>query len=47
MTGRLEGKPAAENDLRIKLGIGHGIVQSFRAPEWRILAGVELFGRAQ
>lgn len=44
MTGRLEGTGAGRH-LRVKLGIGHAIVQSFGAPEWRILAGVELFGR--
>jgi hypothetical protein len=44
LTGRLE--PTSDRPhLRIKLGIGHGIVQNFGAPEWRILAGVELIGQ--
>jgi hypothetical protein len=43
LTGRLE--PTSDRPhLRVKLGIGHGIVQHFGAPEWRILAGVELIG---
>jgi hypothetical protein len=46
MTGRLEGTGTGKH-MRIKLGVGHGIVQSFGVPEWRILAGVELFGRTQ
>jgi hypothetical protein len=44
LTGRLEqtgGKP----HLRFKLGIGHGVVQSFGAPQWRVLVGVELIGQ--
>jgi hypothetical protein len=42
LTTRLErtGYPA-----RFKLGVGHGIVQHFGAPEWRVLFGVELFGQ--
>jgi hypothetical protein len=31
--------------LRLRIGIGHGIVEHFGAPEWRILAGAELFGQ--
>jgi OmpA-OmpF porin, OOP family len=39
LTARLErtGSP-----LRFKLGGGHGFVQHFGAPEWRVLFGVEL-----
>jgi len=44
LTGRLE-PTSYRPHLRIKLGIGHGIVQHFGAPEWRILAGVELIGQ--
>lgn len=44
LTGRLE-RIGDKRHLRFKLGIGHGLVQSFGAPEWRILAGVELAGQ--
>jgi hypothetical protein len=44
LTGRLEGTGDGRH-LRIKMGIGHGFVQQFGAPEWRILFGVELFGQ--
>jgi len=43
LTGRLE-RTGDRPHLRFKLGIGHGFVQHFGAPEWRILVGVELFG---
>jgi hypothetical protein len=41
LTGRLE-RTSDRPHPRIKVGIGHGLVQHFGAPEWRILAGVEL-----
>lgn len=44
LTTRLERTGAARN-LRIKLGVGHGFIQSFGAPEWRVLFGVEVFGQ--
>lgn len=44
MTARWERTGQGRN-LRMKLGIGHGIVQRFGAPEWRVLAGVEFYGR--
>jgi hypothetical protein len=43
-TGRLE-RTGDRPHLRIKIGVGHGIVEHFGAPEWRILAGVELLGQ--
>lgn len=43
LTGRLEETGAGRN-LRIKLGIGHALVQNFGAPQWRIVFGVEVFG---
>jgi hypothetical protein len=43
LTGRLE-RTGDGPQVRIKLGAGHGIVQHFGAPEWRVLFGVELFG---
>jgi hypothetical protein len=44
LTARLE-KAGTKSNLRIKLGIGHGIVQSFGAPEWRVLVGIEVLGQ--
>jgi hypothetical protein len=44
LTGRLE-RTGDKPHLRLKVGIGHGIVQHFGAPEWRILAGVEFVGQ--
>jgi hypothetical protein len=43
LTGRFEGTGTGRK-LRIKLGIGHALVQSFGAPQWRFVCGVELFG---
>jgi len=43
LTGRLEGRGTGRN-LRIKLGIGHALVQNFGAAQWRIVFGVEMFG---
>ena len=45
LTGRLE-RPGDGPHLRFKLGIGHGLVQSFGVPAWRILFGVELVGQS-
>ena len=44
LTGRLE-RTGSRSNLRIRLGVGHGIIQSFGAPEWRVLVGVEVFGQ--
>jgi len=41
LTGRLE-RASDRPHLRFKAGGGHGIVQHFGAPEWRVLVGVEL-----
>jgi hypothetical protein len=43
LTGRFERTGTGRN-LRIKLGVGHAIVQNFGAAQWRIVCGVELFG---
>jgi hypothetical protein len=43
LTGRLEQNGTGRN-LRIKLGVGHALVQNFGAAQWRIVFGVELFG---
>jgi hypothetical protein len=44
LTGRLERNGAGPH-LRIKAGVGHGIVQHFGAPEWRAVFGIELFNQ--
>jgi hypothetical protein len=43
LTGRFERTGTGRN-LRIKLGVGHALVQNFGAAQWRIVYGVELFG---
>jgi hypothetical protein len=43
LTGRFERTGPGRN-LRIKVGIGHALVQNFGAAQWRIVYGVELFG---
>jgi hypothetical protein len=43
LTGRLEST-AAGRHMRIKFGVGHALVQSFGAAQWRIVFGVEMFG---
>jgi hypothetical protein len=43
LTGRLERTGDGPN-FRLKLGAGHGVVQHFGAPAWRIVFSVELFG---
>ena len=44
LTGRLE-RMSDRPHLRFKAGIGHGIVQHFGAPEWRVLVGLELISQ--
>jgi hypothetical protein len=43
LTGRLE-QTGPGRKLRIKLGVGHALVQNFGAAQWRVVFGVELFG---
>jgi hypothetical protein len=43
LTTRLE-QTSGERRVRFKIGVGHGIVQHFGAPEWRIVLGVEVSG---
>lgn len=44
LTTRLE--PATDRrHVRVKLGIGHGLVRYTGAADWRLVAGVELFGQ--
>ncbi len=44
LTTRLE-RTGDRPHLRFRIGVGHGIVQHFGAPEWRVLVGVELAGQ--
>jgi hypothetical protein len=44
LTARFE-RTSVEPHVRLKIGVGHGIIEHFGAPEWRVLAGVELVGR--
>jgi len=43
LTGRFEQTGPGRN-LRIKMGVGHALVQNFGAAQWRIVFAVELFG---
>ena len=43
LTGRFEHTGTGQN-LRIKVGAGHALQQSFGAAQWRIVFGVEMFG---
>lgn len=44
-TGRLETGGGAGPHLRVKFGAGPGLHPSFGAPEWRLVVGLEIFGR--
>ncbi|HEX8953243.1 MAG TPA: hypothetical protein VF945_15420, partial [Polyangia bacterium] len=43
--GRLETTRGERANVRIKLGVGAGLDPRFGAAAWRLVAGVELFGR--
>ena len=43
LTGRFERTGTGRN-LRIKVSVGHALVQVFGAAQWRIVFGVEMFG---
>jgi hypothetical protein len=43
LTGRFEGTGDDGAQLRVKAGLGAGIVPDFGAPEWRVVVGVEVF----
>lgn len=45
LSARLEGTDERAMQSRVKLGAGFGINQAFGAPDWRVVAGVELFAR--
>jgi hypothetical protein len=43
LTGRLE-KTGTGRNVRMKLGVGHALIQNFGVPQWRVVFGVEVFG---
>ena len=45
LSGRLEGTGEGAQ-LRVRVGVGVGLDPSFGTPQWRVLVGAELFGRA-
>jgi len=45
MTGRIETEGDGAPNVRVKLGAGGGLDQSFGAPEFRVVVGIEMFGR--
>ena len=45
LSTRFEGTQDRGRQARVKLGVGSGINPQFGAPKWRVVAGVELFGR--
>jgi hypothetical protein len=45
LSGRIEGTRDDGLQVRVKLGVGTGLHQQFGAPEWRFVAGVEVFNR--
>ena len=45
LTRRLEGTGDDGPQLRFKLGIGAGLDPHFGAPEWRMVFGIDVFGR--
>ncbi|MCU1278402.1 MAG: outer membrane protein OmpA [bacterium] len=45
LSGRLETTHSSRPNVRVKLGIGAGLNHHFGAAEWRLVAGVELFGQ--
>jgi hypothetical protein len=46
LSGRLESKGEGAR-LRVRLGAGVGLDPGFGTPQWRVLLGAELFGRAR
>jgi hypothetical protein len=47
LSGRLEQIAGDGRRIRLKLGIGAGIVPELGAPAFRVLAGIEMFGQPQ
>jgi hypothetical protein len=44
LSGRIEGTRTNAAQVRVRLGVGTALNHRFGAAEWRLLAGVELFG---
>jgi hypothetical protein len=47
LSGRMDQLVTSGRRIRLKLGIGVGLVADFGAPTFRVVAGVEMFGQAQ
>jgi hypothetical protein len=45
LSGRIEGTADDGPQVRVRLGVGMGLDARFGAPEWRALAGIEVFDR--
>ncbi len=43
LSGRIEGTRSDVLQIRVKLGVGAGLNPQFGAPEWRLVAGIEVF----
>jgi len=43
VTARLEGTESDGPQIRVKLGAGGGLDDHFGTPEWRLVAGIEVF----
>ena len=43
LSARVEGRYGDKVRLRVKLGVGTGLYQHFGAPDWRVVAGIELW----
>ena len=45
LSGRIEGTATERFQMRVKLGVGAGLSRHFGAPDWRIVAGLEVYNR--
>lgn len=46
LTARFETLRGTARHVRIRVGIGGGLNPEFGAPEWRVVAGIEMFGES-
>jgi len=47
LSGRIEGTRDDQMQVRVKLGVGVGLVRKLGAAEWRVVVGVEMFNHNQ
>jgi OOP family OmpA-OmpF porin len=45
LSARAEGIARSGRQLRVKLGVGAGLATSLGTPDWRVIAGIEVFDR--